>query len=232
MLMNGDPRRPIRVIAAEKSFVMRQVLTSTLESAPEVELVAVCSDRAELDAAIVSERPQVLITAIRMPPSGTDEGIQVASRLRESDPDVGVVVLSQYAEPEHAFALFESGSDGRAYLLKERIRSRTELIRAIEAVAGGGSVMDPEIVDALIEARTRRARSPLGELTPREQELLGEIAAGNSNRAIAESLGLTKGAVEKHVHSIFTKLGLPEDQEVSRRVKATLIYLSEMELQA
>jgi DNA-binding NarL/FixJ family response regulator len=231
MLMNGDPRRPIRVIAAEDSFVMREVLTAALEAAPEVDLVAVCADRGELDEAIASERPQVLITDIRMPPTGTDEGIQVAMRLRESDPDVGVVVLSQYAEPSYAFALFEAGSARRAYLLKDRVRNRSELIRAIEAVAGGGSVIDPTIVDALIETRTRRARSPLAELTPRERELLREIAAAKSNQAIAESLGLTKRAVEKHVHSIFTKLGLPEDQDVSRRVKATLIYLTEMELQ-
>jgi DNA-binding NarL/FixJ family response regulator len=140
---------------------------------------------------------------------------------------VGVVILSQYAEPDYAVALLESGSGGRAYLLKERIRNREELIGAIEEVARGGSVIDPKIVDVLIEARARPAASPLAELTPRELELLGEIAAGKSNGAIAESLVLTKRAVEKHVNSIFSKLGLPEDQDVSRRVKATLIYLSE-----
>ena len=136
-------------------------------------------------------------------------------------------MLSQYAEPEYALALLESGSGRRAYLLKERIRNREELIGAIQAVARGGSVIDPKIVDVLIEARARRARSPLAELTPRERELLGEIATGKSNGAIAESLVLTKRAVEKHVNSIFSKLGLPDDQDVSRRVKATLIYLSE-----
>jgi DNA-binding NarL/FixJ family response regulator len=225
--MMAAPDRPIRVIAAEDSYVVREFLSSMLESAPEIELVAVCSDRNELDAALASQRPDVLITDIRMPPTGRDEGIHVAARLRESDPMVGVVVLSQYAEPEYAVALLEAGTGRRAYLLKERIRSRDELIGAIEAVAQGGSVIDPKIVDVLIEARARPPRSPLAELTPRELELLGEIAAGKSNGAIAKSLVLTKRAVEKHVNSIFAKLGLPEDQDISRRVKATLIYLAD-----
>jgi DNA-binding NarL/FixJ family response regulator len=222
-----DPARPIRVVAAEDSYVIREFLTSTLEAAPEVDLVAVCSNRNELDHAIESLRPDVLVTDIRMPPSGGDEGIAVASALRETNPDVGVVVLSQYAEPQYAVALFEAGSARRAYLLKERIRNRADLIGAVEAVAGGGSVIDPRIVEVLIQARARADRSPLSELTPRELELLGEVAAGKSNGAIAESLVLTKRAVEKHVNSIFSKLDLPEDQDVSRRVKATLIYLSE-----
>ncbi len=227
--MEDRPDRPIRVIAAEDSYVVREFLTSMLESAPEVELVAVCSDGNELDAALASVRPDVLITDIRMPPSGREEGIRVAARLRASDPEVGVVVLSQYAEPEYAVALLEAGSGRRAYLLKERIRNREELIDAIATVARGGSVIDPKIVDVLIEARARPARSPLAELTPRERELLGEIAAGKSNGAIAESLVLTKRAVEKHVNSIFSKLGLPEDQDISRRVKATLMYLADQD---
>jgi DNA-binding NarL/FixJ family response regulator len=218
---------PIRVIVAEDSYVVREFLTSVLDSAPEVELAEVCSNRKELDKAIEMTDADVLITDIRMPPSGGDEGIIVATRLRETHPQIGVVVLSQYAEPEYALALLGSGSGRRAYLLKERIRNREELIGAIEAVARGGSVIDSKIVDVLIEARARRARSPLADLTPRERELLGEIASGKSNGAIAESLVLTKRAVEKHVNSIFSKLGLPDDQEVSRRVKATLIYLSE-----
>ena len=213
-------------MAAEDSYVIREFLVSTLEAAPEIDLVAVCSNRNELDRAIDSLHPDVLVTDIRMPPSGAEEGIAVAARLRETDPDVGVVVLSQYAEPEYAVALFEAGSARRAYLLKERIRNRQDLISAVEAVARGESVIDPRIVEVLIQARARADRSPLSELTPRELELLSEIAAGKSNGAIAESLVLTKRAVEKHVNSIFSKLGLPEDQDVSRRVKATLIYLS------
>lgn len=225
--LNSEVHRPIRVVAAEDSYVVREFLASTLGLAPEVELIAVCSNGKELDAALAAARPDVLITDIRMPPSGGEEGIRVATRLRETDPDIGVVVLSQYAEPAYAIALLGSGSSGRAYLLKERIRNREELIGAIEAVARRGSVIDPKIVDVLIEARARPTRSPLAELTPRELELLGEIAAGKSNGAIAKSLVLTKRAVEKHVNSIFAKLGLPEDQDVSRRVKATLMYLAD-----
>ena len=218
---------PIRVVAAEDSYVVREFLTMILDAAPEVELLAMCSNAKELETALADEHPQVLITDIRMPPSGADEGIRVANRLRETDPDIGVVVLSQYAEPSYALALFESGSGGRAYLLKERIRNRDELIGAIEAVARRGSVIDSKIVDLLIAARARPPRSEVAELTPREVQLLGEIAAGKSNTAIAESLVLTKRAVEKHINSIFAKLGLPEDQDVSRRVKATLMYLAD-----
>jgi DNA-binding NarL/FixJ family response regulator len=207
--------------------MVREFLTATLGTTPEVELIEVCSNRYEVEASVEAHDLDVLITDIRMPPSGGDEGLRLATRLRESHPDVGVVVLSQYAEPDYAMALLESGSGGRAYLLKERIRNRQELIGAVEAVATGGSVIDPKIVDVLVAARRRQARSPLADLTPRELELLSQLAAGKSNGAIADSLVLTKRAVEKHVNSIFSKLGLPEDQDVSRRVKAALIYLAE-----
>jgi DNA-binding NarL/FixJ family response regulator len=222
-----EPPKPISVVAADDSYVVREFLTATLQVAPEVELIEVCANRYEVEAALEAHHPQVVITDIRMPPSGGEEGIRLAARLRESNPEIGVVVLSQYAEPDYAVALLEAGSGGRAYLLKERMRNRQELIGAIEAVAGGGSVIDPKIVDVLVAARARRARSRLAELTPRELELLAQLATGKSNGAIAESLVLTKRAVEKHVNSIFSKLGLPEDQDVSRRVKATLIYLAE-----
>ncbi len=225
--MSSATDGPIRVIAADDSYVVRQFITSTLQSAPGIELVAVCANRYEIDAAIASQPLDVLITDIRMPPSGWEEGISIATRLRESDPNIGVVVLSQYAEPDYVVALLESGSGRRAYLLKERIRNRDELIGAIQAVARGGSVIDPKIVEVLVAARAQRGRSRVAELTPRELQILAEIAAGRSNGAIAESLVLTKRAVEKHVNSIFSKLGLPEDQDVSRRVKATLIYLAE-----
>jgi DNA-binding NarL/FixJ family response regulator len=225
----GDRDQPIRVVIAEDSYLIREILTTTLLSAPEVELVAVCSNGKELMTAIATWTPDVVLTDIRMPPSGAEEGIRVAAELRETNPEVGVVVLSQYAEPAYAVALLEKGTGRRAYLLKERIRNKQELIGAIEAVAHGGSAIDPAIVDVLIKARSKMAQSRLSELTPRERQLLAEIAAGKSNGAIAESLVLTKRAVEKHVNSIFAKLDLPETQDVSRRVMAALIFLSEVD---
>jgi DNA-binding NarL/FixJ family response regulator len=221
----------LRVIAADDSYLIRESLALMLASEPKVELVSVCGDGNELEATIAAQHPDVVITDIRMPPRGRDEGIRIAARLRESDPEIGVIVLSQYAEPAYALALLDSGSSRRAYLLKERLREKRELIDAIEAVARGDSVIDPKVVDVLIEARGRAVRSPLATLTPRERQLLAEIAEGKSNAAIAESLVLTKRAVEKHVHSIFAKLNLPETQDVSRRVKAALIYLAESESQ-
>ncbi len=224
--------QPIRVVIAEDSYLIREVLSTALNAAAEVEVVAICSNGKELRTAIEIWHPDVVMTDIRMPPSQTDEGIRVAADLRESAPETGVVVLSQYAEPSYALALLEKGTGGRAYLLKERISNKDELIGAIQAVARGGSVIDPTIVDVLIEARSRAVNSRLLQLTPRERELLAEIATGKSNAAIADSLFLTKRAVEKHINSIFSKLDLPETEDVSRRVKATLIFLSEEENEA
>jgi len=228
----ADPRAeaarpPIRVVIAEDSYLVREFLTEMLSAAPEVELTAVCTNGKELRAAVEDWHPDVVVADIRMPPSGASEGIRVAAQLRETNPEIGVVVLSQYAEPSYALALLDKGTRRRAYLLKERIRDRHELIGAIEAVASGGSVIDPPIVDVLIQARRRAADSRLSQLTPREYEVLAEIAQGKSNGAIAESLVLTKRAVEKHVTSIFSKLGLPETEDVSPRVKATLMFLAE-----
>ncbi len=225
--MPSDDR--IRVIVADDSYLIRESLTMMLASEPGVELVSVCCDGEELEAKIAAERPDVVVTDIRMPPLGGDEGIRIAARLRETDPEIGVLVLSQYAEPAYALALLDAGSSRRGYLLKERLRDKGELVNAIEAVARGDSVIDPKVVDVLIEARGRAARSPLAALTPRERQLLAEIAQGKSNAAIAASLVLTKRAVEKHVNSIFAKLDLPEAQDVSRRVKAALMYLAESE---
>lgn len=225
--MTELPGAPIRVIAADDSYLIREFLTLSLSEAPEVELVDVCENAIELDAAIDSRRPDVVITDIRMPPSNADEGIRIAARLRETHPELGVVVLSQYAEPSYAVALFEQGSSRRAYLLKERVRDRSELIASIQAVARGDSVIDPAVVEVLIEGRARDRDSQLSGLTPRERELLAEIATGKSNSAIADSRSLTKRAVEKHVNSIFRKLGLFDATDVSRRVQATLIYLAE-----
>ncbi len=220
----------IRVVLAEDNYIVREGLREILAAHERIEVVATCEDFDGLLAAVESERPDVLITDIRMPPTSTDEGIRAAATLRESHPDVGVVVLSQHDDPGYVLALLESGSAGRAYLLKERIHDRLQLVAAVDAVAGGGSVIDPKVVEVLVAARTQAAQSPLAELTARETEVLAEIAQGKSNTAIAESLVLTKRAVEKHIHSIFMKLNLAYEQDVSKRVKAALLFLADRQL--
>ncbi len=217
----------IRVVLAEDSYIVREGLEQVLARAPGVEVVATCADLDALLAAVESERPDVVVTDIRMPPTDTDEGIRAAGVLRETWPDVGVVVLSQYDDPAYALALLESGSEGRAYLLKERVHDGGQLAAAVEEVSRGGSVIDSKIVESLVHARAGVASSPLAELTTREREVLGEIAQGKSNSAIAESLVLTKRAVEKHINAIFMKLNLAQADDVSKRVKATLIFLSQ-----
>jgi DNA-binding NarL/FixJ family response regulator len=218
---------PVRLAVAEDSLLVREGLQQLLAASPSVEIVAACGDLGDLLEAIDRERPDVVLTDIRMPPTHTDEGIRVAADLRERHPEIGVVVLSQYAEPEYVLALLGEGSDRRGYLLKERIRNRDALLGAIDAVAHGGSVIDPKIVEVLVEERTRAARSSLSRLTDRERQVLAEIATGKSNSAIAASLMLTKRAVEKHINTIFMKLGLAEVDDVSKRVKATLMFLAE-----
>jgi DNA-binding NarL/FixJ family response regulator len=223
-----SPSEPaIRVVIADDSYLVREALEHMLATADGIELVASCRDRGSLTEAIATEHPDVVVTDIRMPPSETDEGLQVAAELRRTDPGVGVVVLSQYADPRYGLALLEGGSDRRAYLLKERLQHRGQLVNAIETVADGGSMMDAMVVERLMRARTRVERSPLGELTPREQEILAFVARGHSNQAIADELVLTKRAVEKHINAIFLKLNLTDALDVSRRVKAALIFLAE-----
>jgi DNA-binding NarL/FixJ family response regulator len=217
----------IRVALAEDSLLVREGLQQVLAAHSGIEVVASCEDLPALLEAIETAAPDVVVTDIRMPPSKTDEGIQVAVRLRQSHPRIGVVVLSQYTDPSFALALLENGSDRRGYLLKERVHDRAQLVSAIEAVAAGESVIDPKIVEVLVSAKVRAERSPFAQLTPREQDVLAEIAQGKSNAAIAESLVLTKRAVEKHINSIFLKLGLSETEDVSKRVKATLLFLAE-----
>jgi DNA-binding NarL/FixJ family response regulator len=218
---------PIRLVIAEDSYLVREGLTQLLASDSEVEIVGVAEDGNALLDAIEHEQPDVVLTDIRMPPFREHDGIRIAAQLRETHPELGVVVLSQYADPEFALALFEAGSERRAYLLKERVHNRAELVAAITAVDEGGSVIDPKIVDALIAERSRASDSALSELTAREREVLAEVAQGKSNSAIAESLFLTKRAVEKHINAIFMKLDLREADDVSRRVKAALIFLAE-----
>jgi len=225
----GAEAQPVRVVLADDSLLVREALERILEREPHVRLVASCGDPTALLAAVERERPAVVVTDVRMPPRFEDEGIAIARTLRETHPDVGVVVLSQYADPAFGLALLEDGSDGRAYLLKERVHDRRQLVTAIETVAHGGSVMDAKLVEAMVQRRARAHDSPLAELSPRELEILGEIAQGKSNARIAEDLVLTKRAVEKHINAIFLKLGLSYAEDVSRRVKAALIYLAERE---
>jgi DNA-binding NarL/FixJ family response regulator len=218
---------PIRVVLADDSFIVREGIRELLQSVKEVDVVATCKDMDSLLEAIATERPDVVLTDIRMPPTNTDEGTRVAEGLRTSAPSVGVVVVSQYADAEYALALLDKGAAGRAYLLKERVSDLDQLVNAIREVARGGSVVDAKVVENLIAARTRNKRSALADLTPREREVLAAVAQGQNNAAIAEGLHLTEGAVEKHISSIFSKLGLGEEPAVHRRVKATLIYLAE-----
>ena len=217
----------IRVVVAEDSLIVREGLERLLAASPSVDVVASYGDVEAVLDAVDRDRPDVILTDIRMPPTNTDEGIRLAEHLREHRPSTGVVVLSQYAEPPYVLALLERGSDGRGYLLKERIHDRGQLVSAIDVVARGGSVIDPKIVEVLVEAKNRADHSPLAKLTPREWDVLAEMAEGKSNAAIAESLVLTKRAVEKHVNSIFTKLGLATSDDVSKRVKATLMFLAD-----
>ena len=218
---------PLRVVFADDSYLVREAISHLLETDERIELVAVCDDGDALRAAIAEDEPDVVVTDIRMPPSGDDEGIRVATMLRETRPHVGVVVVSQYADPRYGLALLGDGSDGRAYLLKDRLNDRERLISAIQAVARGRSVIDAKVVEALIAAHVHDERSALADLTQRELEILSLIAQGSSNGAIADSLALTKRAVEKHINAIFVKLGLAQNEDVSRRVKAALIYLSD-----
>ena len=216
----------IRVVLAEDNVLLRDGVSRLVEAQDGLELAGVCGDLPSLLALVESTRPDVVVTDIRMPPSGTDEGIRAAGALRTDHPDVGVVVLSQYASPAYALDLLSEGSEGRAYLLKERVSDVDELVDAIRQVAEGGSVIDPKVVEALVSATATRPKSDLDRLTPRETEILHEMATGKSNAAIAGTLVLSERAVEKHTNSIFSKLGLSEERNVNRRVKAVLLYLS------
>jgi DNA-binding NarL/FixJ family response regulator len=217
----------VKVALVEDSFIVREGIAQVLsDHEGDIDVVALCDDVDSLMRAIAGERPDVVVADIRMPPTNTDEGIRLAASLRDSHPEIGVVVLSNYADPAYVLALLESGSEGRAYLLKERVHDRSQLVSAIDTVAVGGSVMDPKVVEPLMRSRAHAARSPLDELTVREYEVLAQIARGMSNAAIAESLVLTKRAVEKHINSIFLKLNLSGAEDVSKRVKATLLFLA------
>jgi DNA-binding NarL/FixJ family response regulator len=217
----------LRLVIADDHLLVREGIRRLLETQPDLEIAAVCEDLDSLLAAVEAERPDVVITDIRMPPGNTDEGIQAAERIRVTHPDVGVVVLSQYATPSYALALLESGSARRSYLLKERLQDLEHLVSAIHAVAEGGSVIDPKVVEALVAENARGDESRLNQLTPRERDVLREMATGKSNAVIGASLFLAERSVEKVIHSIFLKLGLTWEPSVHKRVKAVMLYLAE-----
>ena len=214
----------IRLVLAEDSYLMREGIISLLEVEESLELVASCGTYDELIEAVEEHQPDVVITDIRMPPTLTDEGIRAANLIRERYPETGVVVLSQYAEPEYAVALFEEGSAGRAYLLKEKVADLEQLTAAIGEVAHGRSVVDPDVVNLLVAARRE---SILDRLTDRETEVLAEIAKGVNNAGVGDALFISERAVEKHINSIFTKLDLSPEDHTHRRVRAVLHYLAE-----
>ncbi len=216
----------LRVVLGEDDYLVREGITQLLREEETIELVAVAHDLDSVAEAVDEHEPDVLVTDIRMPPSGTDEGLRIASQLREEHPRIGVVVLSQHAEPEYAVALLDDGAAGRAYLLKERLSDIAQLVHAIHEVAGGGSVIDPKVVDQLMSARDAAARSALEPLTPTERRVLAHLAQGKSNAGIAAAIGTTPRSVEKHIAGIFGKLRLENEPNVHRRVKAALVFLS------
>jgi DNA-binding NarL/FixJ family response regulator len=219
---------PLRVVLADDSIIVRAGVRSLLEVDHEAEVVAECASLAELLAAVERCRPDAVVTDIRMPPDHSDEGIRAAHSLRDTHPGLGVVVLSQYVEAAYALALVERGSSRRAYLLKDRVGRQGQLIEVLRSVCDGGSYIDPVVIDALIAARARdRHSSPLGDLTAREREVLGEVAGGRSNAAIAARLFISERAVEKHINAILSKLGLGDDADTHRRVTAVLMWLAE-----
>jgi DNA-binding NarL/FixJ family response regulator len=219
----------VRVVFAEDNYLVREGTAALLMTSDEVDLVGTATDLEELLIAVDELRPEAVLTDIRMPPTNTTEGIDAARKIRGEHPEIGVVVLSQFAEEEYAYDLLKDGAAGLGYLLKERVADVTELVRALKEVASGGSVLDPKVVEALVSAKDRMAHSPLARLTDREREVLEHMAQGKNNAAIAKSLFLTERAVEKHINSLFHKLALSEETEVHRRVMAVLAFLRERE---
>jgi DNA-binding NarL/FixJ family response regulator len=219
--------RMLRVVFAEDNYLVREGTVALLSSVDDVEVVGTAADYDELIAAVEAGSPDAVLTDIRMPPTGTDEGIRAAKAIRASHPAVGVVVLSQFTDEEYAYELLKDGAEGLGYLLKERVADVDEVVRALSEVARGGSVLDPKVVEALVAAKDRMAHSPLASLTDREREVLSHMAQGQNNAAIAKSLFLTERAVEKHINSLFHKLDLTEEPDVHRRVMAVLAFLRE-----
>jgi DNA-binding NarL/FixJ family response regulator len=217
----------LRVVFAEDNYLVREGTAALLAGVDDLELVATVSDLDGLLGAVEEHAPDVVLTDIRMPPTHSTEGIEAARRIRADHPEVGVLVLSLYDEADYAYELLKDGAAGLGYLLKERVADLDELVRAIREVARGGSVLDPKIVEALVSRKQRQAHSPIAELTDREREVLGHMAQGRNNAAIAKALFLSERAVEKHINSLFHKLGLSEEPDVHRRVMAVLAFLRE-----
>jgi DNA-binding NarL/FixJ family response regulator len=220
-------RVSIGVVLAEDNSLLRHGLVRLIGAADDIALLGSAADLPGLESLIEQHAPDVVVTDIRMPPTHSDEGIAVAARLRTERPTTGVLLLSQYAEATYALTLLSDGTARRGYLLKERVADVTELVTALRTVAAGGSVVDPKVVEALVQGRARRGDADLERLSAREREVLGQMALGHNNAAIAESLFITQRAVEKHINSIFSKLTLTEETEVHRRVKAVLLFLSD-----
>jgi DNA-binding NarL/FixJ family response regulator len=208
-------------------MLMREGIRQVISRHEDLEVIGECADLPSLLEAVDSLDPDVVVTDVRMPPGQSDEGIRFAGAMREAKPELGVVVLSQYNEPSYANSLLQDGSDGRAYLLKERVSEPGQLLDAIRTVSRGGSVIDPQVVERLVRATNKSPSSPLSTLSKRELEVLGEVAQGKSNEAVARTLFLSERAVEKHINALFAKLGLTVAPEVNRRVTAVLLWLSE-----
>lgn len=216
---------PLRVVIAEDHYLVREGIRRALEESGEIHVVATVSTAAELETVIDQEEIDIVVTDIRMPPDHQTEGIDAALRIRSAHPDMGIVVLSQYADATYAMELLREGTDHLAYMLKERVGEPEQLIAALLTVARGGSVIDPDVVAALVEQNSQRSQSMLHALTPREMDVLHQMAQGRTNAGIAEQLDLSESSVEKYSTSIFAKLGLTDEPRVHRRVAAVLTYL-------
>lgn len=217
----------LRLLVAEDNFLVREGMCRILASSDRVSVAAACADYDSAAEALERVRPDVVLTDIRMPPTRTDEGLRLAQLCRSAAPPVGVLLLSQYANAGYVRALLARGSEGRGYLLKERVGDLDELLDAIEAVAAGRSAIDPKVVESLVAGRARAGSPELASLTPRERDVLAAIAEGRTNAAIAGALHLTQKAVEKHINAIFAKLGLTGDLHQHPRVQAALMFLAE-----
>jgi DNA-binding NarL/FixJ family response regulator len=215
----------LRVVFADDNFLVREGVTALLAEVDEIELVDTAADPHSLLKSVAEHQPDAVLTDIRMPPTHTNEGIEAAKKIRAGYPKTGVVVLSQYVEDDYAFELLADGVEGLGYLLKERVSDLDELVRALHDVARGGSALDPKVVEGLLSRKSAEAKSPLLGLTEREREVLQQMATGRNNATIAKTLYMSDRAVEKHIGSVFQKLGLIDEREVNRRVMAVLAYL-------